>query len=162
MASSIVDKYEQILAADPRSRIFVELAKALVERGEHARAVEVCRRGLEFHPGSILGRVVWCRVCTVSRRIVMPRCPRCRSADMRRSRSRFWERPFRWTPFAPYRCANCRWRGLRWRRTMAIDAAEDERFSPELPFPEQYGRDPQPADAENQPARKYRAAGRRG
>ena len=61
MAPSIVDKYEQILAADPRSRIFVELAKALVERGEHARAVEVCQRGLEHHPSSILGRVIWGR-----------------------------------------------------------------------------------------------------
>jgi tetratricopeptide (TPR) repeat protein len=61
MASSIVDKYEQILAADPRSRIFVELAKALVDRGDHARAVEVCQRGLEHHPGSILGRVTWGR-----------------------------------------------------------------------------------------------------
>ncbi|HET8541863.1 MAG TPA: tetratricopeptide repeat protein [Anaeromyxobacter sp.] len=61
MASSIVEKYEQILAADPRSRIFVELAKALVDRGEHARAVEVCRRGLEHHPSSILGRVIWGR-----------------------------------------------------------------------------------------------------
>src|SRR5512146_429343 len=59
--SSIVEKYEQILAADPRSRIFVELAKALVDRGEHARAVEVCRRGLEFHPSSILGRITWGR-----------------------------------------------------------------------------------------------------
>jgi tetratricopeptide (TPR) repeat protein len=61
MAPSIVDKYEQILAADPRSRIFVELAKALVERGEHVRAVEVCQRGLEHHPSSILGRVIWGR-----------------------------------------------------------------------------------------------------
>ena len=61
MPPSIVEKYEQILAADPRSRIFVELAKALVERGDAARAAEVCRRGLEHHPSSILGRVVWGR-----------------------------------------------------------------------------------------------------
>lgn len=59
--SSIVEKYEQILAADPRSRIFVELAKALVDRGDHARAAEVCRRGLEHHPSSVLGRVTWGR-----------------------------------------------------------------------------------------------------
>src|SRR5512144_1366895 len=59
--ASIVEKYEQILAADPRSRIFVELAKALVDRGDHARAIEVCRRGLEHHPSSILGRVIWGR-----------------------------------------------------------------------------------------------------
>jgi cellulose synthase operon protein C len=61
MTPSIVDKYEQILAADPRSRIFVELAKALVERGEHVRAEQVCERGLEHHPSSILGRVIWGR-----------------------------------------------------------------------------------------------------
>ncbi len=59
--ASIVEKYEQILTADPRSRIFVELAKVLVDRGECARAVEVCRRGLEHHPSSILGRVTWGR-----------------------------------------------------------------------------------------------------
>ncbi len=61
MARTLLEKYEQIFAADPRSRIFVELAKAHVERGDHARAIEVCRQGLEHHPASILGRVVWGR-----------------------------------------------------------------------------------------------------
>jgi predicted Zn-dependent protease len=61
MAPSLVEKYEQILAADPRSRIFVELAKALVDQGEHGRAIEVCRNGLEHHPSSVLGRVIWGR-----------------------------------------------------------------------------------------------------
>jgi tetratricopeptide (TPR) repeat protein len=61
VAPSIIEKYEQILAADPRSRIFVELARALVERGDHARAVQVCHLGLEHHPSSILGRVTWGR-----------------------------------------------------------------------------------------------------
>jgi tetratricopeptide (TPR) repeat protein len=61
VATSLVEKYEQILAADPRSRIFVELARALVERGDHARAIEVCRAGLEHHPSSIQGRVTWGR-----------------------------------------------------------------------------------------------------
>ncbi|BDG02760.1 tetratricopeptide repeat protein [Anaeromyxobacter oryzae] len=59
--ASILEKYEQILAADPRSRIFVELAKALLERGEPTRAIDVCRQGLEHHPTSILGRVIWGR-----------------------------------------------------------------------------------------------------
>lgn len=59
--ATILEKYEQILAADPRSRIFVELARALLERGQHARAVEICRQGLEHHPSSILGRVIWGR-----------------------------------------------------------------------------------------------------
>jgi tetratricopeptide (TPR) repeat protein len=61
MAPSIIEKYEQIFAADPRSRIFVELARALLERGDPARAIEVCRTGLEHHPSSILGRVIWGR-----------------------------------------------------------------------------------------------------
>ncbi|ACL67277.1 Tetratricopeptide TPR_2 repeat protein [Anaeromyxobacter dehalogenans 2CP-1] len=59
--ATILEKYEQILAADPRSRIFVELARALLERGQHARAIEICRQGLEHHPSSILGRVIWGR-----------------------------------------------------------------------------------------------------
>ncbi len=61
MPPSLVEKYELILAADPRSRVFVELARALAEGGDLARAVEVCRRGLEHHPGSIQGRLVWAK-----------------------------------------------------------------------------------------------------
>ncbi|HEU4385288.1 MAG TPA: tetratricopeptide repeat protein [Anaeromyxobacteraceae bacterium] len=58
MAPSLVEKYEIILAADPKSRVFVELAKALLERGDHGRAAQVCRRGLEHHPTSVQGRVL--------------------------------------------------------------------------------------------------------
>jgi Flp pilus assembly protein TadD len=58
MAPSPVDKYEIILAADPKSRVFVEFAKALLERGDHGRATEVCRKGLEYHPTSVQGRVL--------------------------------------------------------------------------------------------------------
>jgi tetratricopeptide (TPR) repeat protein len=58
MKSAAVERYERILAADPRSRAFVELARALLEEGDAARAADVCLRGLAHHPGSILGRVV--------------------------------------------------------------------------------------------------------
>jgi Tfp pilus assembly protein PilF len=58
MAPSLVEKYEIILAADPKSRVFVELAKALLERGDHGRAAQVCRRGLGHHPSSVQGRVL--------------------------------------------------------------------------------------------------------
>ncbi len=61
VAPSLIEKYEQILAADPRSLIFVELARALLDRGDPRRAMEVCRAGLEHHPGSILGRITWGR-----------------------------------------------------------------------------------------------------
>ena len=59
MAPSTVEKYERILQADPRSRIFVELARALLEAGGPERAAEVCQRGLEHHPDSVLARVLW-------------------------------------------------------------------------------------------------------
>jgi tetratricopeptide (TPR) repeat protein len=59
MSKSMVEKYEQVLAGDPASTVFVELAKALIERGDHGRAIEVCQGGLNHHPKSVVGRVLW-------------------------------------------------------------------------------------------------------
>ncbi|MBI5066951.1 MAG: tetratricopeptide repeat protein [Deltaproteobacteria bacterium] len=56
--ASPVEKYELILSADPRSRIFVELGRALIERGDHPRAVEVLRGGLVHHTDSVQARVL--------------------------------------------------------------------------------------------------------
>jgi cellulose synthase operon protein C len=56
-----VDKYQRILLADPRSRIFVELARALLEGGEPAQALEVCDRGLGHHPDSVQARILAAR-----------------------------------------------------------------------------------------------------
>lgn len=56
--ASQVEKYELILSADPRSRIFVDLGRALNERGDHERAVEVLKAGLVHHPGSVQARVL--------------------------------------------------------------------------------------------------------
>ncbi len=59
MAKSMVEKYEQILSADPGSMVFVELAKALIDKGDNGRAIDVVARGLDHHPDSIVGRVLW-------------------------------------------------------------------------------------------------------
>ncbi|MBK7862334.1 MAG: tetratricopeptide repeat protein [Archangiaceae bacterium] len=59
MSKSMVEKYEQVLSQDPASTVFVELAKALIEKGEHTRAIEVCQGGLQHHPSSVIGRVLW-------------------------------------------------------------------------------------------------------
>lgn len=59
MAKSLVEKYEQILAQDPASTVFVELAKALIEKGDNVRAIEVCQAGLGHHATSVVGRVLW-------------------------------------------------------------------------------------------------------
>ncbi len=59
MSRSVVEKYSQILAQDPSSTVFVELAKAFIDKGDHARAIEVCQQGLGHHPKSVVGRVMW-------------------------------------------------------------------------------------------------------
>jgi tetratricopeptide (TPR) repeat protein len=56
--SSQLEKYELILSADPRSRIFVELGRALIERGDHERAIQVIQAGLVHHPESVQARVL--------------------------------------------------------------------------------------------------------
>ena len=58
MAKSLVERYEQLLAQDPTSSVFVELAKALIAKGEHARAITVCEQGISHHPQSVTGRVL--------------------------------------------------------------------------------------------------------
>ncbi|MBX7114056.1 MAG: tetratricopeptide repeat protein [Myxococcaceae bacterium] len=59
MSKSLVERYEQVLAQDPASTVFVELAKALIERGDHPHAIDVCKNGLQHHPSSVVGRVLW-------------------------------------------------------------------------------------------------------
>jgi hypothetical protein len=53
-----VAKLSQILAADPRSRVFVELARALAARGELQKAIDVCWGGLQHHPDSVQARAI--------------------------------------------------------------------------------------------------------
>lgn len=59
MAKSSVERYEQLLAQDPTSSVFVELAKALIAKGEYASAISVCEKGIVHHPQSVTGRVLW-------------------------------------------------------------------------------------------------------
>src|SRR5512147_693997 len=59
MSKSLLERYEQILSQDPTSSVFVELAKALLEKGDPERAIAICQQGLEHHPTSVVGRVLW-------------------------------------------------------------------------------------------------------
>lgn len=59
MSKPMVEKYEQMLAQDPTSTVFVELARAYIDRGDNERAVATCQQGVTHHPNSIVGRVLW-------------------------------------------------------------------------------------------------------
>lgn len=59
MSKSTVDKYEQVLATDPSSTVFVELARAYLELGDNEKAIAVCQQGINHHPESVVGRVLW-------------------------------------------------------------------------------------------------------
>lgn len=59
MSKSMVEKYEQMLSQDPTSTVFVELARAYLDKGENSKAIEVCQQGCAHHPASVVGRVLW-------------------------------------------------------------------------------------------------------
>ncbi len=59
MSKSMVEKYEQLLAQDPTSTVFVELARAYLDRGDNEKAIETCQRGVALHPNSVTARVLW-------------------------------------------------------------------------------------------------------
>lgn len=59
MSKSMVEKYEQLLSQDPTSTVFVELARAYLDKGENEKAIELCRQGCSHHPASVVGRVLW-------------------------------------------------------------------------------------------------------
>ncbi|MFZ5441521.1 MAG: tetratricopeptide repeat protein [Myxococcota bacterium] len=59
MSKPMIEKYEQMLAQDPSSTVFVELARAYLDRGDNEKAIVVCQQGVGHHPGSIVGRVLW-------------------------------------------------------------------------------------------------------
>ncbi|MDP1823797.1 MAG: tetratricopeptide repeat protein [Archangium sp.] len=59
MSKPMVEKYEQMLAQDPSSTVFVELARAYLDRGDNDRAIQTCSQGVTHHPNSVVGRVLW-------------------------------------------------------------------------------------------------------
>ncbi|UCF88475.1 MAG: tetratricopeptide repeat protein [bacterium] len=58
MSDDTIQRYEKMLAEDPRSRAFAPLAEAHRKAGRLDEAIEVARAGLEVHPGYSGGLVV--------------------------------------------------------------------------------------------------------
>ncbi len=59
MSRSLVEKYEQMLSQDPSSTVFVELAKAFIERGDTAGPSRSASRVCRTTPSRSSGRVLW-------------------------------------------------------------------------------------------------------
>ena len=53
-----IEKLEKICDQNPTSILFARLADGLLQQGEVARAIEVCRRGLRYRPSYPAGHVV--------------------------------------------------------------------------------------------------------
>lgn len=58
MSDDTIQRYEQMLAEDPKSRAFAPLAEAHRKTGRLDEAIKVARAGLEVHPGYSGGLVV--------------------------------------------------------------------------------------------------------
>jgi hypothetical protein len=60
-------------------------------------------------------------------------CPQCRSHQLQRSHTRWWERPHRWmSADVPYRCGACGWRG--WHRSEGHGPASRTSPPPSTPI----------------------------
>ena len=64
-----LDRLEQLLAADPTSEQFAELAEAYVAAGRVAEALEICERGLGFHPDRPAGHLAYARALLAEERL---------------------------------------------------------------------------------------------
>ncbi len=55
---SVLEKLQKICDQNPTSILFARLADGLLQQGEVARAIEICRRGLRYRPSYTAGHVV--------------------------------------------------------------------------------------------------------
>lgn len=55
---SAIKKLQKICDQNPTSILFARLADSLLQQGEVARAIEICRRGLRYRPSYTAGHVV--------------------------------------------------------------------------------------------------------
>jgi tetratricopeptide (TPR) repeat protein len=60
-APEAIQHYEELLARDPGSRAFAQLADAYCQRGRYADAIAVCDRGLQRYPRYVGARMILAR-----------------------------------------------------------------------------------------------------
>jgi len=60
-ASETIQYHEALLARDPNSRSFAQLAEAYCQQGRYADAIAVCDRGLQLYPKYVGARMILAR-----------------------------------------------------------------------------------------------------
>lgn len=59
---SLIEKYQILLEKDPKSKVFAPLSEAYRKMGLIEEALEVCERGIQYHPHFVSGRVAMANV----------------------------------------------------------------------------------------------------
>ena len=78
----LVEKYQLMLQADPRAKVFAPLAEAYRKMGLFDEGIQLCLRGIEFHPDFASGRVALGRIYLDKGNIAMAAEQLQRAADL--------------------------------------------------------------------------------
>lgn len=62
LSPEFVERYQLILEADPKSKVFAPLAEAYRNMGLHKEALQICIQGVQYHPDFSGGRVALARL----------------------------------------------------------------------------------------------------
>ncbi len=62
VSAATLEKFQEILAKDPKSKVFAPLADAYRELGLYEEAEEVASKGIRLHPGYVSGFVAFGRI----------------------------------------------------------------------------------------------------
>lgn len=62
VSTASIEKFQEILAKDPRSKVFAPLADAYRELGMLNEAASIAARGTQYHPGYVSGFVAYGRI----------------------------------------------------------------------------------------------------
>lgn len=62
VSTASIEKFQEILAKDPRSKVFAPLADAYREMGMLNEAAAIAARGVAYHPGYVSGFVAYGRI----------------------------------------------------------------------------------------------------
>ncbi len=78
----LVEKYQLMLQADPRAKVFAPLAEAYRKMGLFDEGIQLCLKGIEYHPDFASGRVALGRIYLDKGNLVLAAEQLQRAADL--------------------------------------------------------------------------------